>query len=133
MRGVLGILWAPTLLPSHFQCAVLFKDGFVSADSRVLEGRTFNGLKGSLCYEAPGYASVLCIGEPLVEVLDAMYPGRVKEVAALDPFGRICVEAKAPSMIAIDGVQPLEFMPPVFRTPNITEDPREVLSRRRTT
>lgn len=133
MRGVLGVLWAPTLFPTHYQCAVLFKDGFLSADSRILEARTFNGLKSSSIFEAPGYPSVLCIGESLVELLDAMYPGRVKEAAVIDPFGRICVEAKAANALAIDGVQPVLFTPPVFRIPTNTEDPREALSKRRTT
>lgn len=131
MRGVLGVLWEPTLLPTHFQCSVLFKDGFISASSRVLEARTFHGLKGSYCFEAPGYPSVLCIGEAIVELLDAMYPGRAKESAVVDPFGRPCVEVKAPNMIAMDGIQPLKFVTPVFRT-QLIEDPLVVLSRRRT-
>lgn len=132
MRGVLGILWAPTLLPSHFQCAVIFKDGLSSALSRVLEARMFNGLKGATCYEAPGYPSVLFIGEPVIELLDAMYPGRPKEAAGIDPFGRVCIEAKATNMLAVDGIQAVEFVTPVFSNPLITEDPREVLSKRRT-
>jgi hypothetical protein len=131
MRGVLGVLWEPTLLPSHFQCAVVFKDGLVSASSRVLEARLFNGLKGATCYEAPGYPSVLFVGEPVIELLDAMYPGRPKEAAGIDPFGRVCIEAKAPNMNAVDGVSAVEFVAPVFRNPHIIEDPREVLSRRR--
>lgn len=132
MRGVLGVLWDPTLLPTHFQCSVLFKDGFISASSRVLEARTFHGLKGSQCFEAPGYPSVLCIGGVVVELLDAMYPGRAKESAVVDPFGRPCVEAKAASMLAMDGVQPLVFVSPVFRT-QIIEDPLVILSKRRST
>lgn len=133
MRGVLGVIWEPMLFPTHFQCAVLFKDGFSSALSRVLEARTFHGLKGSWCFEAPGYPGVLCIGEPVIELLDGMYPGRAKESAGVDPFGRPCVEVKAPNMNAVDGVSPVGFVKPLFRTPNPTEDPLVILCTRRTT
>lgn len=133
MRGVLGVIWEPTLFPTHFQCAVVFKEGFSSALSRVLESRTFHGLKGSHCFEAPGYPGVLCIGEGVLEQLDGMYTGRAKEAAGLDPFGRPCVEARAANMNAVDGVQPVGFVRPFFRTPNTTEDLIEVLCKRSTT
>lgn len=114
----MGVIWEPTLFQIHMTCRVLFEDGFMSEPSRILEGIPLHEIKGSLMFEAPGYPAVLVIGFSALEYLDCMYPGRCKEAAAEDPFGRPCVEVTAPNALAVDGIQPVMFAAPVFNTPH---------------
>ena len=113
---VLGVLWVPSTLPTHFFARVAFMSGVLSAPSRLLEpvNPFAHGFTKSLIFAAPGFPSVLIIGDAAIELLDRRFEGRVKEAAGEDPFGRPCVEALATLGSVLE--TGTKFAPPVFDT-----------------
>lgn len=124
---VLGVIWIPSLFQTHFYAEVQFLSGARSAKSRLLEpvGARHVGLPGGLIFQAPGFPSCLLIGEEALGALDAFHGGTVKEIAALDPFGRPCVDALGflPELFT----KGIRFAPPVFDC----GEPRVALETRR--